>query len=115
MSSLAPRIFARFIIVFFILFTSYQGYIDASEDGFDATVSLGNQMIQEEFEAKAEIGDNIQNLNAKRDEMLAVWEQKKLEYDERSELQSFKRDIEQMEVIMVKQEVILNFSLFSQF
>ena len=62
-------------------------------------------MIQEEFEAKDKIADDILNLNAKRDEMIAVWEQKKFEYDERSELQSFKRDVEQMEVIMVKQEV----------
>ena len=83
----------------------FQGYIDASEDGFDGTIALGNQMIQEDFVGKDEIADEIKNLNAKRKEMIAVWEQKKLEYDEKSELQSFKRDVEQMEVIMVKQEV----------
>lgn len=62
-------------------------------------------MIDDDFEAKAEIADDNLTLIAKRNEMLGVWDQKKLEYDERSELQSFKRDIEQMEVIMVKQEV----------
>ena len=87
------------------VFFLFQGYIDASEDGFEATLALGNKMIDDDFEAKAEIADDNLTLIAKRNEMLGVWDQKKLEYDERSELQSFKRDIEQMEVIMVKQEV----------
>ena len=62
-------------------------------------------MIQDDYTAKDEIAEKVSNLNAKREEMIAIWEQKKLEYDERSELQAFNRDIEQMEVIMVKQEV----------
>ena len=83
-----------------------QGYIDASEDGFDATVALGNQMIQDDYEAKDEIGEKVALMELKRKEMIELWESKKLEYDQRSELQTFNRDIEQMEAIIVKQEVL---------
>ena len=83
-----------------------QGYIDASEEGFDATVALGNQMIQDDYEAKDEIGEKVALMELKRKEMIELWESKKLEYDQRSELQTFNRDIEQMAAIIVKQEVL---------
>ena len=62
-------------------------------------------MVTDDYEAKDEIGEKVKNLESKRQEMIDMWEKKKLEYDQRSEFQAFNRDIEQMDVIMAKQEV----------
>lgn len=90
------------------LFVS-QGYIDASEEGFDATVALGNEMVENEHPAKDDVAEKVENMEAKKLEVAEMWEKKKVEYDQRMEFQTFNRDIEQMEAVMAKQEV--NFHL----
>jgi len=62
-------------------------------------------MVTDDYKAKDEIEEKVKNLECKRKEMIDLWENKKLEYDQRSELQTFNRDIEQMDLIMAKQEV----------
>lgn len=62
-------------------------------------------MVEEDHPAKEEVAEKVQNMETKKQEMIDMWEKKKLEYDQRMEFQTFNRDIEQMEAVMIKQEV----------
>lgn len=85
--------------------TYFQGLIDASEEGYDDVMDLGQSMVDSGHKNKDEIEEKMNALKDERQQMLHLWEKKKVNYDQCMELQLFNRDIEQMEVIMVKQEV----------
>lgn len=85
--------------------TYFQGLIDAAEEGYDDVMELGQSMVDNGHKNKDEIEDKMNALKEERQQMLDLWKKKKVNYDQCMELQLFNRDIEQMEVIMVKQEV----------
>lgn len=85
--------------------TYFQGLIDAAEEGYDDVMELGQSMVDNGHKKKDEIEEKMNALKEERQQMLDLWEKKKVNYDQCMELQLFNRDIEQMEVIMVKQEV----------
>ena len=82
-----------------------QGYIDAAEEGFDNTIDLGHSITAKQDETSEEVASKVDNLQVKWAEMNELWDKKKVDYDQCMQLQMFNRDIEQMEVVMVQQEV----------
>jgi spectrin alpha len=85
----------------------HKGIIDASEEGFDATVELADMMMASQHDESELIGGKLDEMKKARENMMEGWDLRKKEYDQCMELQLFNRDIEQMETIMVVQENFL--------
>uniref|UniRef100_A0A0K0ELE0 SH3 domain-containing protein n=1 Tax=Strongyloides stercoralis TaxID=6248 RepID=A0A0K0ELE0_STRER len=86
----------------------HKGEIEAREDSFVQTKEAGEKMLNESFPETTEIKEKLNNLSSERDSLLALWEEKRVLYEQCMDLQLFYRDTEQAETWMTKQEGFLN-------
>ncbi|XP_065068119.1 spectrin alpha chain, non-erythrocytic 1-like [Rhopilema esculentum] len=85
----------------------HQGYIDASEGGFNSTVELGTKLVDEDHYAKEDINEKLATLDAEKRALMELMEKRKLEFEQCMDFQIFQRDCSQMDVVIAKQETFV--------
>ena len=88
-----------------IVVLSAQSEIEAEEDSFKATSQFGQTLLSSGHYASEEVKTHLQSLASKRTSLLAMWEEKRVQFEQCMELQAFMRDTEQADNWMAKQEV----------
>lgn len=82
-----------------------QGEIDAREDSFRSTAEAGQVLLEREHYASEEVKEKLVTLAAEKTSLLALWEERRILYEQCMDLQLFYRDTEQADTWMAKQEV----------
>ncbi|CDW52174.1 Spectrin alpha chain [Trichuris trichiura] len=85
----------------------HRGEIDAREDSFRAAEEAGKRLLSEDIPQKQEVLEKLNNLNAEKEALLALWEERRILYEQCMDLQLFYRDTDQAETWMTKQEAFL--------
>lgn len=85
----------------------HKGEIDAREDSFQASTAAGRQLLEREHYAAAEIQEKLAALENDKSSLLALWEDRRILYEQCMDLQLFYRDTEQADTWMAKQEAFL--------
>lgn len=85
----------------------HKGEIDAREDSFKLTTEAGRQLLQREHYAAAEVQEKLAALESDKSSLLALWEDRRILYEQCMDLQLFYRDTEQADTWMAKQEAFL--------
>nr|WAW84869.1 spectrin alpha chain [Halisarca dujardinii] len=85
-----------------------KGLIDASEDRFKVTTQFGQGLITSGHFASDEVKDKLINLVSEKSQLLRLWEDRKVEFDQCMDLQLFMRDADQLDAWMSKQEAFLS-------
>ncbi|CRL06706.1 CLUMA_CG019447, isoform A [Clunio marinus] len=85
----------------------HKGEIDAREDSFIASTAAGRQLLEREHYAAAEIQEKLAALENDKSSLLALWEDRRILYEQCMDLQLFYRDTEQADTWMAKQEAFL--------
>lgn len=85
----------------------HKGEIDAREDSFIASTAAGRQLLEREHYAAAEIQEKLAVLENDKSSLLALWEDRRILYEQCMDLQLFYRDTEQADTWMAKQEAFL--------
>ncbi|XP_031333128.1 spectrin alpha chain isoform X3 [Photinus pyralis] len=85
----------------------HKGEIDAREDSFSATTEAGKQLLENGHYASEEIKDKLTQLASDKNSLLALWEERRILYEQCMDLQLFYRDTEQADTWMAKQEAFL--------
>ncbi|XP_025830723.1 spectrin alpha chain isoform X3 [Agrilus planipennis] len=86
----------------------HKGEIDAREDSFAATTEAGKQLLDKGHYAADEIKDKLSQLASDKNSLLALWEERRILYEQCMDLQLFYRDTEQADTWMAKQEAFLS-------
>ncbi|KAH8239266.1 hypothetical protein KR032_002631 [Drosophila birchii] len=85
----------------------HKGEIDAREDSFKLTTESGQKLLEREHYAAAEIQEKLAALENDKSSLLALWEDRRILYEQCMDLQLFYRDTEQADTWMAKQEAFL--------
>lgn len=85
----------------------HKGEIDAREDSFAVTNESGRQLLEREHYAAAEVQEKLAALESDKSSLLALWEDRRILYEQCMDLQLFYRDTEQADTWMAKQEAFL--------
>jgi len=86
----------------------HRGEIDAREDSFRATAEAGQLLVEKEHWAAPEVGERLVTLSAEKQNLLILWEERRILYEQCMDLQLFYRDTEQADTWMAKQESFLS-------
>lgn len=85
----------------------HRGEIDARDDSFRLTTDAGRQLLEREHYAAAEVQEKLAALESDKKSLLALWEDRRILYEQCMDLQLFYRDTEQADTWMAKQEAFL--------
>lgn len=85
----------------------HRGEIDAREDSFNTTIEAGKQLLEHGHYATDEVKEKLSMLAADKNSLLALWEERRILYEQCMDLQLFYRDTEQADTWMAKQEAFL--------
>merc|ERR1711872_704443 len=85
----------------------HKGEIDAREDSFKATDVAGESLVEKDHHAKDEVKEKLATLSQEKASLLALWEERRILYEQCMDLQLFYRDTEQADTWMAKQESFL--------
>ncbi|KAK0179706.1 hypothetical protein PV327_005434 [Microctonus hyperodae] len=85
----------------------HKGEIDARADSFDAATLAGNKLLERKHYAAPQVAEKLDSLAEDKSSLLALWEQRRILYEQCMDLQLFYRDTEQADASMAKQEAFL--------
>ncbi|XP_026468326.1 LOW QUALITY PROTEIN: spectrin alpha chain-like, partial [Ctenocephalides felis] len=85
----------------------HKGEIDAREDSFRSTLDAGSKLLDREHYASGEVQEKLGALTDAKASLLALWEERRVLYEQCMDLQLFYRDTEQADTWMAKQEAFL--------
>ncbi|XP_044259626.1 spectrin alpha chain isoform X4 [Tribolium madens] len=85
----------------------HRGEIDAREDSFAATTEAGRLLLENGHYASDEVKEKLSTLVSDKNSLLALWEERRILYEQCMDLQLFYRDTEQADTWMAKQEAFL--------
>jgi spectrin alpha len=85
----------------------HRGEIDAREDSFAATTEAGKLLLDKGHYASDEVKEKLSTLASDKNSLLALWEERRILYEQCMDLQLFYRDTEQADTWMAKQEAFL--------
>ncbi|XP_017774793.1 PREDICTED: spectrin alpha chain isoform X2 [Nicrophorus vespilloides] len=85
----------------------HRGEIDAREDSFAATIKAGQQLLERGHYATDEVKEKLSTLESDKKSLLALWEERRILYEQCMDLQLFYRDTELADTWMAKQEAFL--------
>ncbi|XP_066141929.1 spectrin alpha chain isoform X1 [Euwallacea fornicatus] len=85
----------------------HRGEIDAREDSFAATIAAGLSLLEKGHYASDEVKEKLSTLESDKRSLLALWDERRILYDQCMDLQYFYRDTEQADTWMAKQEAFL--------
>lgn len=86
-------------------FFLFQGEIDAREDTFRATAESGQRLLDDGVPQSDEVREKMKNLADEKTQLLNLWEERRILYEQCMDLQLFFRDTDQADSWMAKQEV----------
>ncbi|KAK9736583.1 Variant SH3 domain [Popillia japonica] len=84
-----------------------KGEIDAREDSFAATIAAGQQLLERGHYATDEVKEKLSTLQSDKNSLIALWEERRILYEQCMDLQLFYRDTELADTWMAKQEAFL--------
>ncbi|MPC51704.1 Spectrin alpha chain [Portunus trituberculatus] len=85
----------------------HKGEIDAREDSFKTCRESGEKLVEKNHNASEEVKQNLATLSSEKATLLALWEERRILYEQCMDLQLFYRDTEQADTWMAKQEAFL--------
>ncbi|XP_037798638.1 spectrin alpha chain-like isoform X2 [Penaeus monodon] len=85
----------------------HKGEIDAREDSFKSTHAAGEMLVEKDHHAATEVKEKLSTLTQEKAALLALWEERRILYEQCMDLQLFYRDTEQADTWMAKQEAFL--------
>ncbi|KAL3244521.1 hypothetical protein MRX96_002280 [Rhipicephalus microplus] len=85
----------------------HKGEIDAREDSFRSTAEAGQILLDQKHYAVDEVKEKLGVLENEKSVLLALWEERRILYEQCMDLQLFYRDTEQADTWMAKQEAFL--------
>ncbi|XP_052834596.1 spectrin alpha chain isoform X3 [Octopus bimaculoides] len=85
----------------------HKGEIDARADSFKATTEAGQYLVTSEHYAANDVKEKLNELTVERSNLLDLWEERRIMYEQCMDLQLFYRDTEQADTWMTKQEAFL--------
>ncbi|EYB99527.1 hypothetical protein Y032_0122g1099 [Ancylostoma ceylanicum] len=85
----------------------HKGEIDAREDSFNQTAVSGQGLLDMGIPESDEVRQKLEHLAYEKAALLALWEERRILYEQCMDLQLFYRDTEQAETWMNKQEAFL--------
>lgn len=85
----------------------HKGEIDAREDSFNQTAVSGQGLLDMAIPESDEVRQKLEHLAHEKAALLALWEERRILYEQCMDLQLFYRDTEQAETWMNKQEAFL--------
>lgn len=68
-----------------------QGEIDAREDSFRATAEAGQLLVDNEHFAAPEVAEKLITLSTEKQNLLTIWEERRILYEQCMDLQLFYR------------------------
>ncbi len=86
----------------------HKGEIDAHDDNFRACADEGQELVDTDHPAKDEVKEKLVNLAEEKRSLEALWEERRVQYEQCMDLQLFYRDTEQANTWMAKQEAFLS-------
>lgn len=86
----------------------HRGEIDAREDSFRSTADAGQVLLEKEHWAAPEVNEKLISLSSEKQNLLTLWEERRILYEQCMDLQLFYRDTEQADTWMAKQEAFLS-------
>lgn len=86
----------------------HRGEIDAREDSFRSTADAGQVLLEKEHWAAPEVNEKLISLSGEKQNLLTLWEERRILYEQCMDLQLFYRDTEQADTWMAKQEAFLS-------
>ncbi|KAF7280660.1 alpha spectrin isoform X1 [Rhynchophorus ferrugineus] len=85
----------------------HRGEIDAREDSFAATIAAGKNLLDKGHYASDEVKEKLLALDSDKRSLIALWDERRISYEQCMDLQLFYRDTEQADTWMAKQEAFL--------
>ncbi|XP_050699362.1 spectrin alpha chain-like isoform X2 [Eriocheir sinensis] len=85
----------------------HKGEIDAREDSFKTSREAGEKLVEKNHHASEEVKEKLVTLKQEKAALLALWEERRILYEQCMDLQLFYRDTEQADTWMAKQEAFL--------
>ncbi|XP_074042234.1 alpha Spectrin isoform X2 [Leptinotarsa decemlineata] len=85
----------------------HRGEIDAREDSFIATTEAGKLLLENGHYASDEVKEKLSMLDSDKRSLIALWDERRILYEQCMDLQLFYRDTEQADTWMAKQEAFL--------
>ncbi|XP_077298885.1 alpha spectrin [Arctopsyche grandis] len=85
----------------------HKGEIDARGDSLGACLSAGHELVDSGHPAATEVSSRMQQVDETRAALAALWEERRIRYEQCMDLQLFYRDTEQADTWMAKQEAFL--------
>lgn len=85
----------------------HRGEIDARNDSFAQTAEAGQKLLDDGVREADQVRENLRNLAEEQASLLALWEERRILYEQCMDLQLFYRDTDQAESWMTKQEAFL--------
>ncbi|XP_072386610.1 spectrin alpha chain isoform X2 [Diabrotica undecimpunctata] len=85
----------------------HRGEIDAREDSFKATTEAGQALLDKGHYASDEVKEKLSMLDSDKKSLIALWDERRILYEQCMDLQVFYRDTEQADTWMAKQEAFL--------
>ncbi len=86
----------------------HRSEIDAREDSFRATSEAGQILLDSNHYASGEVREKLEVLAEEKTNLLQLWEERRILYEQCMDLQLFYRDTEQADTWMAKQEAFLD-------
>ncbi|CAJ0583549.1 unnamed protein product, partial [Mesorhabditis spiculigera] len=87
--------------------SEHQGEIKAREDSFNQAAEAGQKLLDDGVPESADIREKLESLAKEKAALLALWEERRILYEQCMDLQLFYRDTDQAETWMNKQEAFL--------
>lgn len=85
----------------------HRGEIDAREDSFASTTAAGLNLLEKGHYASDEVKEKLSSLESDKRSLIALWDERRILYEQCMDLQYFYRDTEQADTWMAKQEAFL--------
>ncbi|XP_060526882.1 spectrin alpha chain isoform X2 [Cylas formicarius] len=85
----------------------HRGEIDAREDSFAAIAAAGVNLLDKGHYASDEVKEKLSTLESDKRSLIALWDERRILYEQCMDLQLFYRDTEQADTWMAKQEAFL--------
>ncbi|VEL10488.1 unnamed protein product, partial [Protopolystoma xenopodis] len=85
----------------------YKGEIESREDSDRIVMEQGRRLIDGHHPASAEVATKMAELEKEKSALLALWDTRRVQYEQCMDLQLFFRDTEQAEAWIAKQEAFL--------
>ncbi|PAV55545.1 hypothetical protein WR25_20353 [Diploscapter pachys] len=85
----------------------HKSEIDAREDAFNQTADAGEKLLDMGIAESDEVRQKLEQLAREKAALMALWEERRILYEQCMDLQLFYRDTEQAETWMNKQEAFL--------